>query len=296
MTDPTSLLVCGDTHGDPNHLIYLYQMALNENVDAIFQVGDFGYWEHHPDGWSWLDMNSDLAVQNDMPLYWIDGNHENHTMLRRLYGPGGEKHKPTPEGFWEIRPGVYYVPRGCRWVWNGKHLMGLGGAYSVDKESRLEDEWAGEKEVERYRHNAWHLTGKLKFIAEAMDRGEHWLWWPEEELTEEEVDLAIAQDSTPLDILFTHDKPRASNPRWNRKDWLPCYPNQDKIMEVVKALTPKLLVHGHLHFPYQDEIRATGDAFTKVVALHCNPDRAVDANQLWKAGAQRAASWVKISL
>lgn len=291
-----SLLVAGDTHGDPQHIVYLFKEAVeNQNVDAIFQVGDFGYWEHERDGGAFLDVVSDMATLNNMPFYFIDGNHENHELLRARYGPGGPDHKPTPEGFWEIRPGLYYVPRGTRWVWNGKHIMGLGGAYSVDKGYRLAREGG-------YVCEEWGWTAR--HVAKFGAKGPKTMWWPEEELNDEELEFAL-KDPTPLDVLFTHDKPRASNPTWNRKEFPECYPNQDKIQTVVRTLTPRLLIHGHLHFRYEDAIRAgDDDKMTHVMALDCNPELTrynaktgqetpVPAAEV---NAQRMRSWVRLSL
>jgi hypothetical protein len=82
---------------------------------------------------------------------------------------------------------------------------------------------------------------------------------------------AALADPTPVDVMLTHDKPRASNPRWNRKDFPECWPNQDRIQTAVRALRPKLLVHGHLHFPYEDQIRSSGDSWTTVIGLDCDP-------------------------
>lgn len=289
MSDPKALLVAGDIHGDPQHIAYLFERAINQDVQAILNVGDFGYWEHQPGGGAFLDLCSSLAVDNDMPLYWIDGNHENHTMLRERYGPNGENYKPTDEGFWEIRPGVYYIPRGTRWTWNGVRLMGLGGAYSVDKDYRLARE-QGRVSIEW----GWTAGHVRKFGA----TGPGTMWWPEEELSDEELEFALS-DPEPLDILFSHDKPRASNPPWNRKDLLECYPNQDKIQTVIRNLTPKLVVHGHLHFRYEDQIRARDDLTTYVVGLDCNPDQPSDLHnkKAWaEFEAQRLRSWARLSL
>jgi hypothetical protein len=221
-----------------------------------------------PGGDAFLDFCSNLATENNLPLYWIDGNHENHTWLRRIYGPGGSKYKPTPDGFWEIRPGVYYIPRGTRWVWNDMHLMGLGGAYSVDKFLRLKEE----KKIYHDHVYANMQRQKAGQPTKPFDPERWQRWWTDEELTDSEIDKALA-DSTPLDILFTHDKPRGSNPGWNRKDLPECAPNQDKIQKVVMALNPKLLVHGHLHYRYSDYIHnGDPDGYTRVEGLDCNLD------------------------
>lgn len=288
MKEPEAILVAGDTHGDPKHFVYLFERAINNDVDAILQVGDFGFWEHVPEGYAYLEVLSELAIQNDMPLFWIDGNHESHIILREKYGPGGTHYKPTPEGFWEIRPGVYYIPRGTRWVWSGRHLMGLGGAYSVDKDYRL----AREQGVEC---PAWGWTSR--HVAMYPPTGQYTQWWPQEEITDEDVRFAL-QDLTPLDILFTHDKPRASTPGWNRKDLPECWPNQDKIQTVVKTLTPKMLIHGHLHYPYEDQIRCgDDDKFTYVVGLNCNPDEFDEQgnpNKMFKVIQE--SSWCRLQL
>lgn len=287
MSEPITLLAVGDLHGDAMFTNLVFQAALDAGVDAIVQVGDFGYWEHMQGGAAFLDFCSQLATDNAMPLYWIDGNHENHTMLREQYGPGGAQHKPTPEGFWEIRDGVYYIPRGTRWVWSDKHLMGLGGAYSVDAPWRLEREHKAY--VQHMESN--HYRQKAGAPLRPFRREQHKLWWPEEQLTDEEISKAIA-DTTPLDILFTHDKPRGSNPAWNRKAITECLPNQDKISTVVRTLQPKLLVHGHLHFRYRDTIPC-GDyeQYCRVEGLNCNTDARYGASDAYDGSA-----WMVIDL
>lgn len=276
MSDPTAILVAGDWHGDPNHAAYIMERAINQDVQAIVQVGDFGYWEHcdgrmgpdHDGGPQFLDWCSDIAIQNAMPIYWIDGNHENHTMLRAIYGPGGERHKLTPEGFWEIRPGLLYVPRGTRWTWNGIRMMGLGGAYSVDKDYRL-------------RRTAQLVRNQQYLDEDFVHNGEFSMWWPEEEITDDELAYALS-DPTDVDILFTHDKPKSSNPPWNRKAFAECQPNAARIQTVVETLHVKMVVHGHLHFRYTDYIHnATEDGFCTVEGLDCNAEADGDPDKSW---------------
>jgi hypothetical protein len=117
------------------------------------------------------------------------------------------------------------------------------------------------------------------------------LWWPEEEITDDELATALA-DPEPLDILFTHDKPRASNPRWNRKAYDECLPNQDKIQMVVRTLKPKLLVHGHLHFRYTDYVyNGNGGTQTRVEGLDCNADAQSNPTK-----ASKQDSWLLVEL
>jgi hypothetical protein len=267
-SNPSSILVCGDWHGDARHALHSFQAALNEDVDCLLVVGDYGYWEHIRGGPEFLEVCSDLATQNDLPLFWIDGNHENHTLLRERYGPGGPQHKLTPEGFWEIRPGVYYIPRGTRWTWGNVRMMGLGGAYSVDKFHRLKAETKAYRDhVDANKHRT-----KAGAPTRPFDPAKHKRWWAEEQISDVELAYAL-RDPEPVDILFTHDKPLASTPAWNRKPYAECLPNAEKIQTVVNALNPKLLVHGHLHFRYTDYIRnGDPDGYTQVEGLSCNPE------------------------
>jgi hypothetical protein len=265
------ILVAGDTHGDPQHTIYLYEQALLNECDGIFQVGDYGYWEHLEGGAAYLDMCSEVGAANDLDLWWICGNHENHTMLRALYGPGGSRYKPTPEGFWEIRPHVYYVPRGTRWNWDGVELMGLGGAYSIDKAHRLKKEAEERAYVNRHDMKGFTVSKKWREIGLAHKTWGHTRWWPEEEISDEDLNYAL-RDQRPLDILFTHDKPRASDPGKTFDLIKECLPNQDKIQTVIRSLTPSLVVHGHLHHHYADTIRSSDTTETTVIGLECNPD------------------------
>lgn len=282
MNEPTAILVAGDCHGDVYHAAYIFQQALAQNVQAIVQVGDYGYWEHMAGGEAFLDACSEMAVLNAMPFYWLDGNHENHTMLRALYGPGGPRHSPTPEGFWTIREGVYYLPRGVRWTWNGIRMMALGGAYSVDKFPRLQ----AERKTERDYNEARAASLATANVLPPFNPANWKRWWPEEEITD--ADLAYAlRDPEPVDILFTHDKPLASNPPWNRKPFDECKPNQQKIQTVVNTLNPKLLIHGHLHYRYTDFIyNGSTDGYTMVEGLDCNAD----------AGGNPDLSWMRVEL
>lgn len=228
--NPDTILVAGDIHGDLKHLVYLYEVAAEEQVDAIVQVGDFGYWENEQIGIDFLDAAEEGFLLTGVPMCWIDGNHENLPLLIERYGPaapGG--HCRNKEGFWRIRAGVWYIPRGTRWVWRGRHFMGLGGAYSIDKAHRI----------------------KLQ------RQDGHQRWFPTEQLTDADVERALADDAR-LDVLFTHDRPREARVPWDRHDILLAVPNQERIQQVVDRLRPRLLIHGHLHLRYQDRLASTG--------------------------------------
>lgn len=135
--------------------------------------------------------------------------------------------------------------------------MAFGGAYSVDKDWRLFQE--AEKGV------AWDTQSRAY-----TDMTES-LWFPEEEATDADVDAILASDMSPIDVLLTHDKPRQSNPGWNRKDIPECYPNQDRVSRIMYALKPALHVHGHLHYRYTQQVRSgDDDSWCTVMGLQCD--------------------------
>lgn len=205
-------LMAGDTHGDIFHVRFLFALAEVRRSDVIVQLGDFGYWEHDTErGERYLNGVADMSQKTGIPFFWIDGNHENHELLRLNYGP-------DESGFWPIRDGLFYIPRGHRWTWSGKTFLGLGGAYSIDIDTRTEGV----------------------------------SWWREEEITYAEATKAM--EGGKVDIMLTHDKPFESKPTWNRKAYERCYPNQKMVSMVMKEVHPAYLFHGHLHFRYDDKV------------------------------------------
>jgi predicted phosphodiesterase len=241
------ILLAGDTHGDISHGQYLIRTALAKECDLVFVLGDFGYWEHQKAGVRFLDALNEYAASLDIDVYFLDGNHDKTSLLLEKYDLRDN------QGFIVVRPNVLYAPRGHRWTWDGVRFISLGGAYSVDKDWRLDQE-------ERF-------PGKYG--------GPESLWFPEEEMSDEDMDRFL-EDVTKVDIMLAHDKPRSSNPKWNRKDYLECLPNQDRLQRAVRVLQPKSYFHGHLHFFYIDEVwygSSTNEMVsTKVMGLLCNPE------------------------
>lgn len=269
------VLLAGDTHGNTNHLRHLLNVADREQCDRLFQVGDFGAWEHTAAGRQFFDDAARAAARAGVTIYFLDGNHDKSSLVLSMYGD-----RPDGEGFLMCRDHVRYAPRGHRWTWAGTRFMSLGGAYSVDKAWRVNQERATAAKASR--------RTELYGARPAPDTAGT-LWFPEEELTDAQLAAALA-DPQPVDVLLTHDKPRASNPRWNRKDLPECWPNQDRIQEAVRVLRPRLLVHGHLHHPYRDQIRCAGDSWTTVVGLGADPAAAEDASY------DKSDSWTVLTL
>ena len=127
-SDPKRLLVAGDVHGDAAWFDALCGRAAEHGCEAVLQLGDFGFWPHHPGGRKFPRRVSTYAARRDLDVFWIDGNHENHAALRSL--------RPGEDGFVEIEERCSYIPRGHRWNWSGVRFGGLGGAFSIDWRTR----------------------------------------------------------------------------------------------------------------------------------------------------------------
>jgi predicted phosphodiesterase len=217
----SKILFAGDTHGNLSHLRYLLEVAQKERAHTLFVLGDFGYWEHQDSGVIFLDKLSTIAEKRGIPVYFLDGNHDNRKVLLDLHVTQDD------EGFTRVRPNILHADRGHRWTWEGVRFIALGGAYSVDKEYRL--------------------------MLERKHRKPGSLWFPGEEMTDTEMSQ-ILLNTTPVDIMLAHDKPSKSNPAWNRKEFLECLPNQLRLQAAVDTLKPKMYLHGHLHYRYTDQI------------------------------------------
>jgi len=142
-------MVAGDwhRHRHARHAIQAIRFAHDNGVKVIVHVGDFGYrYGRDADNGFLFEKPIQLALEKyDVTLIWIDGNHDNHALLRSL--------EPLPNGF--VKTGssgrMFYAPRGLRWIWHDRVFAALGGAFSVDHHHRKEgfDLFAELEEVSR---------------------------------------------------------------------------------------------------------------------------------------------------
>jgi predicted phosphodiesterase len=217
------VLVAGDTHGNLPHFRSLIDVAKREGCQRIVQVGDFGYWPHYA---PFHEQVNRLAMEAGVTVYWLDGNHENFDALEEAINTEA----PSPQ---QMLAELWYLPRGCTWEWDGCRFMALGGAYSIDKDYRVEGQ----------------------------------SWWPQELLTTPQVVRAMGRG--PVNVLFTHDAPEGVCPIISNvyKGDEISRGNRLGVSAVVHTLRPRLLVHGHYHHRY------TGwDGRTKVEGLSRDDD------------------------
>jgi len=123
-------MVTGDIHMEFGQ----FNSFLNRKRPEItFCCGDFGYWPREV--WKSKKYTANgvqrikiKPLQPKVPegclVFWCDGNHEDHQELRL---------RKTDE----LWPGVHYMPRGSVLeIPDGRKVMFMGGAESVDKASR----------------------------------------------------------------------------------------------------------------------------------------------------------------
>lgn len=275
---PSRILLAGDTHGDANAVKTLLEKARDIEADVLFVLGDFGIWDHH-DGGRFTDHVTRFVNRYGIPVCFLPGNHDNYDLLFEY-----EAEKPrTADGFYEIKPGLFYSPRGHRWTWSGVKFLSLGGAYSVDKEWRV---WEDEGALRRAQMRQ-EKGGVLSEAERYLLRTGQYHWWSQEEISEQE--MRDAMKGGPVDVMLAHDKPRDAKPDWNRKDLEECWPNQDRIQAVIDAVLPEFYVHGHLHYAYRDYLPRTG---TLVHGLDCDPSASRSSGGSGKAHQ----SWVVLEL
>jgi len=124
------ILFVGDTHMMPYAAQAANQMAADENVDRVIQVGDFGYtFDATSQGVEFLDVIAKASV----PWMFIRGNHDSTSWLRRASG-SKTLHGTEPI---EVRDNLQWIPDGCVLTFDGMSFSFMGGAYSIDVNSRV---------------------------------------------------------------------------------------------------------------------------------------------------------------
>ncbi|MBN6777542.1 metallophosphatase family protein [Pseudoclavibacter alba] len=153
-------------------------------------------------------------VLGDTPLFFIDGNHENFDVLLQ--------HPLAADGTRPLTSHITHLPRGFSWQWHGHRWLALGGAHSVDREQRE--------------------TGVS--------------WWPEERITREDIERASSMGA--VEVMLSHDSPAgvdtpSSYPpgTFPAEDEAIAAEHRTRVREVVDAVKPSILFHGHFHTRYE---------------------------------------------
>lgn len=236
----TKIGMLGDVHG--NNIVVSAALRLFEDagVSEVYQLGDFGFWPGVY-GEKYLNAVSQMLTDTGIRLTITPGNHEDYTYLKGL--------STDEDGFKMSRSRIRVAPRGHRWTVDGVSFVSLGGAPSVDR---------------TYRVRTQRATS-------------HPLWWPEEEVTEEDVTKTV--EGGYADVFLAHDVPFgvnqvetriAKNPhRFARQDLDYALTGRQIMLKAVEGVKPKLYFHGHYHFVVKDTLKLD-DTEVKIFGLNAD--------------------------
>lgn len=202
--------VCGDWHGNVGWARTIARVLpyIASDVTTLLHLGD----------WSMPVAEIDkVFAETDVDRILVTvGNHEPFDQISPLLDE-------NPGAAVRVSKLTWFLPRPARLTIGGRRVLSLGGAASVDRQSRIEG-----------------LT-----------------WWPDEAITDEHVAAAIA--GGPADLMLTHEGPadtpvrpvreilRTNPHRFPKAALEASAASRARVAEVWDAVHPELLVHGHMH-------------------------------------------------
>lgn len=210
--------VLGDVHGDIGALNTLIN---KRRPDVAIILGDAGF------VFAERGFAPDHKLQEVKPhntkVFWICGNHEHWDFIEQKWGRNGAE--PI-----EICTNLFYCPIGSTLTINGKNILFMGGADSVDKMYRLP----------------------------TVD------WFEQEVLTESDFATTVALvGDKQIDIVCAHtcpmEVPMTGNPLFFRSDDKAGDPTRKILSNILFKYKPKFFFFGHWHKYYNIVYR--GDDF-----------------------------------
>lgn len=214
---PLRALVLGDTHTYWERVVPMLENLYKlYNFNTIIQVGDLAYL---PKMWSkkMIEVNQliiDFVDAHDLKFYWIDGNHEDHSILQYIDNFNSSTFNIYGKNF-------FYMPRGSYLELDRYVLFFIGGAETYDKHNRV--------------------FGKDYFLEEIIMR-------QQEDFVFEQIEK-IKQINKPA-IIIAHTCPQEAID--DERNLLDLMNNggtgQNKFLgEVVRRVNPIFYFHGHFH-------------------------------------------------
>lgn len=230
----TRVGLIGDLHGNTDEAIYVISELGKRNITHAFALGDFGIWPGF-DGLLYMDAVNRVAKENNVQVYVIPGNHDDHDFIDLL-----PRFAPKHKGFYYVRENVLISPKVNTFRMFNKTFGVAGGAVSVDREWR-----------EEYNHGRYYDAARGRFI---RIKNPTKIWWEQEQLNDDEVIEAC--NFGKIDYLLTHDC--SDKTPWKRRlkpDWA-SQAHRQKIDQIVTATKPEVHFHGHMHerFEWQNSV------------------------------------------
>lgn len=197
----------GDVHANIVALHAAFEEAKRVEAEALIQVGDFGYWPNF--GTYFLRQTRNLYHEYGIPIHFVDGNHEDHSVL-------GQYTEET-----RLQDGLIYHPRGTVTVLGDSRVLWFGGAQSIDAHLRK----AGKNWFSNESHSPAQLARAYEAAAEPVDV-----------MVTHESPLGPPLRGLDLDMMGTPEKDRLRASRVRRE-----------IDALLRFSGAHLHVHGHWH-------------------------------------------------
>ena len=198
-------LFLGDTHNDLDFAESAAKLA-RQHAAELIQLGDWGFIWPNSDQ---LQALSDMLVGLGVTMRFVDGNHDDHTSLKKLRG------RVQTRGV-EIAKNVIYQPRGSvHEDEDSSRFLFLGGAPSIDRASRVKGE----------------------------------SWWPEEVITKADLDLALSVKGPIHVLVThdAPDFPPGFRPKGSPGYQRAQLRSMKCVDKLILHHCPQLHVHGHWH-------------------------------------------------
>lgn len=211
LTTPEKIAFAGDWHANMSWARTAIEYAADQGAEVLVHTGDFGY-TFNP---RFVTSVSVTAAMWNLPVLFVDGNHENFPwLLRQRVGENGLR---------QLAPMLWHIPRGFRWTWGGVRFLGLGGAHSVD--------------------GIWRRkSGDLWFKEECITTAQAY-----EVSAAGETDVLISHDCPAgVDIPGLDDDAHL----FPQIEIMLANEHQQLLRGVVDAVRPALIWHGHYHRRY----------------------------------------------
>lgn len=243
-------IIIGDTHGANTQVIRrarkMYPNLLPNEIGLII-LGDAGFNCGRPEeDAKWKKIANKIGVQ----VYCVRGNHDQHPKYINengyCFSKGFDENTQGLVYQQEKYPNIKYFLDGHEYIIDGLRALVIGGAYSIDKNYRLEN---------------------------------NMFWEPHEQLTEEEMkDISETFEGEHFNLILSHTCPLS----WQPKDLFLTFINQKEVdnsmeawMEKFRSLiTFDMWYFGHYH--HDRLVRPYG-----VQMLYKNMDTLDDAKARW---------------
>lgn len=212
---PLSILIVGDSHGNWRFFNQVIDIAIDNEIDLVIQVGDFGFWPEKRDEAmrpfpdpvdGFAALVNRRARNNSLPVWVVRGNHD-WRVEAELY-PGNM----------DLTPGLHYIRDGSRVKLSEAIFLFTGGAVSVDQQARTEG-----------------LS-----------------WWPDEIVSM--ADILSSIEGGVCDVWITHDsvtippmkRPLSFGPKVDMEVSI----QKQRMEAIFNQVRPRLHIHGHWHCRY----------------------------------------------